>query len=331
MLGPKNYLARAFQGMPVGITVEGANILTRNLIIYGQGAIRCHPFLQKEMAAANELNSKKALGAFDKVFWKHLRYVLSNMVKTVAYGLTHGRLAGDLRGDRLSPVLQRMAWMSSSLAFMSDVAMLVLGGKLKRKERLSARLGDVLSHLYMATAVIHYYDSHQQSVEEDAYVDWSLQYCLYNCQQALVEFCDNFSPKWLGAFLKRWIFPWGPSFSLPSDKLSHQLVDQMMVPSEFRDRLTRHGYFTEDPEDVTGLMEVTFQKLHAIIPIEKKVQEAIRQELLPKGGDWLTQLQKAKDRNIITPQEMRLLQEYEVLRQKAIDVDSFDPNYLVKR
>ncbi len=323
MLGPKNYLGRAFQGNPVSITVEGANILTRNLIIYGQGAIRCHPYIQEEMACAADPKIPGALNRFDRVLWSHVAYTLSNGVKSFWYGLFRARVVWVERSDFVAPYLKRMTWMSAALAFTSDIAMLCLGGELKWRERLSARLGDVLSHLYMGTALVRYYD-HRGDEEDKACLTWGLEHCLFESQKALLAFCDNFPKGWVGRCLKRWLFPLGAACLRPSDALDHCLATQMMQDSLFRDRLTQGCYLGQGEGDALGLIEKTFEFLGLVQPIEAKLTEALKFGLISSDLSWQKRIEKAAELHLITAQEKEALFEYERLRQAAIGVDSFD-------
>ena len=328
ILGPKNYLARAYQGTPVSITVEGANILTRNLIIYGQGAIRCHPYVQAEMAAAAELDEKKGLAAFDSVLWKHVFYTLSNGVRTVFHGLTAARFVCIQEKSLLKPYMKQLSRLSAALAFASDLAMLTLGGQLKRKERLSARLGDVLSHLYLATSVIQYYRWNGYNEADEPSVQWCLQRSLYECQQAFEGFCDNFPTPGLGLFLKKWIFPWGPVFKMPSDKLDHLLAQQMMKPSLFRDRLTRGCYIGEGDKDLLNSMEVALNKLYEVQPLEEKLKQAVDLKLISKEGSLGQKIEEALKAGVIVQSEYESLMEYDQLRRAALAVDDFLPETL---
>jgi alkylation response protein AidB-like acyl-CoA dehydrogenase len=330
MLGPKNYLARAYEGIPISITVEGANILTRNLIIYGQGAIRCHPYVQAEMACTTLPDAALAVKKFDTVLGQHVAYTLSQAVRTLVYGLSQSRLINVQRTDFVKPYIQHCIRMSTALALVSDVAMLVLGGKLKRKERLSARLGDVLSYLYMAASVVHYYDTHQKPEADTPEVHWTLQYCLFQCQQAFIDFCINFPNKFLGKMLRTWIFPFGRPFTMPSDALSHQLAQKMMQSSEFRDRLTQDCYLGQGEDDLIGIMEITFEYCLRIAPIERKIHQAIKAGIISKEAEPITQFQQAREKAIIEESEFAQLIEYEHLRQKAIAVDAFPKEYLTR-
>lgn len=316
-LGPRNYLGLYHFGVPISITVEGANILTRNLIIFGQGVFRCHPYVQAEMAAI----ANSDLKAFDKLLLSHIGYAVSNLVAVKAMNL--GAAPLFVRGK--SPVVhyyRQLTRMSAALALTSDVAMLMLGGALKRKERLSARLGDVLSYLYLATSALKYYNDNQKSADDLLHVHWTVQYCLYNIQKAFNEFFENFPVRWVGCLLRVLIFPWGRPYQLPSDKLSHQLARKMLESSAFRDRLTSGCYIGKTVDDATGRIEDAFKKIIAVAPLEKKLQDAVRNKVVT-GGSFEAQLQNAIVAGVLTQKEVQQIQAAEAARLDVIQVDAF--------
>lgn len=290
MLGPKNYLGRAYQAMPICITVEGANILTRNLMIFGQGAIRCHPFVKAEMEAARHYahDPEGATQAFEQCLTLHAKYFICNMMRSFILSLTRGRVARVHATGRQGYYRRKIAWMSASLALVSDSALMILGGTLKRKERLSARLGDILSQLYIASAVLKWYESGEKSSEEKTAMEWAAQHCLYSAQEALYAFFDNAPSFVLRRILKIWIFPFGRAFSPPSDLLSHRLVKAVMYSTSLRNKLTsicyqgnlendpvaqlEHAYHqkTTDPQVRRGVLEVDAFEPSDLIGVYKK-------------------------------------------------------------
>ena len=243
--GPSNYLGINYIGLPIAITVEGANILTRNLMIFGQGAIRCHPFIRKEIDAL----ANKDVRAFDKLLFRHAGYTISNLARTLWHGLTCGAFitTPDIKGFERS--MKKLTRMSVGLAFVSDLTMMLLGGNLKRKERLSARLGDVLSYLYLASAAAKYYCEHGQLKEEKPYLTWALDYCLENIKMAFYDFFDNFPNRFFGNVMKWLVFPWSCCYKKPTDKNEQQLATHMMEASALRDRLSNGCYI-----DKTGAL-----------------------------------------------------------------------------
>lgn len=291
--GPRNYLGLGYLGIPISITVEGANILTRNLIIFGQGAMRCHPFIQAEIQALTENN----VGQFEQLLMQHLRYSIRNIGTVIAKSFR--------RGDYQTQLTR----MSAALAVTADVTMLILGGALKRKENLSARLGDVLSYLYLATSVLKYCEDNQKTAEDLLYTEWAVQYCLHQIQQAFDEFFTNFPNRFFGGLLRFIVFPFGRVYKAPTDALSKQLVSKMLEPSRFRDRLTQYCYVGKEADDPTGRMEQAFKKLHAVADLEKKLHHR--------------DIDTALTEKIITADEAQLLREAEALRWDAIQVDDF--------
>jgi acyl-CoA dehydrogenase len=301
MLGPKNYIARCYQSMPISITVEGANILTRNLMIFGQGAIRCHPYAKEEMNAAKlyETNPVEALKEFDALLFKHIAYFTSNAVRCFVFSITrgwavklHSNDPTDSR-DITRHYLKKLSWLSSALALTSDLALMILGGNLKRRERLSARLGDILSQLYLASAVVKYFHDSGKPSDDEPVVHWVLQNACYRAQEAFYGFFDNAPSPLLGSLLKVFIFPFGKAFTPPSDKLSHSVVKTILESSAFREGLTDLCYLGKGEDDPVNQMEITFKKLH----------------------------------EIKTAAEAEQLEAYEWLRQCAIAVDAFSPDY----
>ncbi len=329
MLGHSNYLARAYQSIPVSITVEGANILTRSLMIFGQGAIRCHPFAKEEMMAAqlHTTDPEKALKLFDKKFIKHVGYFMSNIVRCFTLSLSRGHLSLVFGDHKIRPYIKKINWLSSALSVSADIAMLTLGGELKRKEYLSARLGDVLSQLYLASAVLKYFADQGRPSTDWPLVEWSLQTCLFQAQEAFYGLFDNFTPSYVGSMLKWFIFPYGKAFSLPKDKLGHHCVKMMLTNSDARSRLTDLCYIGKTKEDPTGLMEITFAKLIEVQPAMSKIALAISSKQINKNLNFEQKLQAGLLKQIITHEELVLLQEFEILREKAIAVDEFPSDY----
>lgn len=330
-LGPRNYLGHGYLGVPVAITVEGANILTRNLIIFGQGAVRCHPYIRQEMAAAALTDEKQALHEFDKLLVGHIGYAVSNAVRCFVNGVTAARLIQTPATGVLKRYCQKLTRMSTALAFTSDLAMLMLGGDLKRKERLSARLGDVLSHLYLASAVIKYFHDHQQPLADIPYVEWALQTQLHHIQVALDEFFINFPNKLLGKVLRFIIFPLGRSFKVPRDKLGHVIARSMMVPSELRDRLSQYCYLNTDSNDPAGRIEHAFNLSIAAEPIEQKLHAAIKAGHIARNLTLTEQITAAVSSSILSNTEAELLTACEQARLDAMQVDEFEFNYFKRK
>jgi len=329
MLGPNNYLGKAYESLPISVTVEGANILTRSLIIFGQGAIRCHPYVQQEIEAIGHPKSKTGIALLDKVLWKHCSYSISNFAKLLFHGLTARIFCTVPKRTKLEDYYGKISYLSIALSFASDISLIILGGKLKRYERLSARLGDVLSHLYLASGVLKYYRDFNSSHEDWPYVVWCLKTCLTKAEEALLRFCRNFPVKILGFLFERLIFPYGRCERAPDDRLEHQLAASMMVPSPFRDRLTQQGYF--DPENKTPLthLDKTLEKLLRAEPVLAKLEDAVKRGLIAKWLDKEVKIQKAFDQGILSNSERDQLLAFERARIEAIRVDEFTQEQLI--
>ena len=227
-LGPRNYLGRNYQVVPVAITVEGANILTRSLIIFGQGAIRCHPFVLKEMNAARNPDRKQGVDEFDAALFGHIGFTISNAVRSFVMALTHARFTHVPEVGDTKRYYQHIVRFSASFAFAVDVAMLTLGGYLKKKENLSARLGDVLSAMYLASMVLKHHENQGRPAEDLPIVEWACRNQLYKAQEQLHDFLRNFPNRFLGGVMRALIFPGGRAYSAPSDRLGRKLADAVL-------------------------------------------------------------------------------------------------------
>lgn len=321
--GPRNPLVLLYMAAPIGVTVEGANILTRNLIIFGQGAIRCHPYILKEINLLNNDENNANLDQLDRLLLSHMGYVISNVVRAFVRGLTGGHLIfSPVRGS-LARYYKQLTRMSGALALLSDICMLILGGTLKRKERISARLGDILSQLYLASAVLKYFNDQGKPTSDLDYVKWSVQTCLADIQLACDDLLNNFPIGWLGKLLHWVIFPWGTSYHRPKDNLSHRIVNPMLEPSDLRDRLTRDCYISNSNEDAIRRIENALAEIQQIDPIWKKFQNGIRDEKIPAYHTVGAQLQIAVAKNILTENEKQALHEFLVLHHEVIQVNEF--------
>jgi len=325
--GERNYLASPFMGTPVSITVEGANILTRNLIIFGQGAVRCHPFVYREMLAASCANEEQGLNEFDSLFFRHIGYGLSNFIRTLSLGLTAGRIVSKPVDGETGHYYQQLTRMSSALALVSDLSMALLGGELKRKERLSARLGDVLSHLYMSSTVLKYFQDSGQKGADLVYVKWTIENNLFLIQRAFIEFFENLKPRWLGRILKRLVFPYGLAYKKPSDEVDHQIVQAMLSTNELRDRLTKY-LFIGDQDQPIGRIEHAFVKVLAASQIAKNLRTAIKEGRLEESDSLDETITKAINAGVITQAEAKDYKVAEELRLDAIQVDDYSKTYI---
>ncbi|MDH5190794.1 MAG: acyl-CoA dehydrogenase [Gammaproteobacteria bacterium] len=322
-MGPHNFLGRVYQAVPISITVEGANILTRSLIIYGQGAIRCHPYVVKEMQAAKDSNVISASIEFDKALFGHIGFFISNLSRSFLLGLTRGRIATSPVNDSLSLYYKQLTHMSAAFAFVSDVAMMVLGGKLKRKERLSARLADIFSQLYIASCLLKHYED-QGALDEDLpLVQWGCDMALNIIQHRLGEIFRNFPISWVGKLMRLVIFPTGKYFKTPGDRLDHDLATLLLSPSLTRDRLTDGIFVSDNPEDAVGRLETALSKVIESDLVEKKINNAVKTGTL-KEGPQESLLKEAVILGIISQQELDVLHDGLVARKNAIKVDAFE-------
>lgn len=324
-LGPSNFLARGYQGAPIAITVEGANILTRSMIIFGQGAIRCHPYVLQEMAAAYS-DQPDALAQFDKALAGHVSFTLSNLVRSIWFGLSDGRGSQAPVRDATRRYYQQLNRYSANLALLADISMAVLGGSLKRKERLSARLGDILSQLYLSSATLKRFDNDGRPVEDLPLVHWGLQDSMQQAEVAIDEFLANFPNRLLGRVLRILILPFGRVRQAPSDKLDSQVAKIVQTPSATRDRLGRNQYLEPSEHNPAGKIELALQVILEAEPLFDKVCQALNQRRPFTGLDEVAKL--GLQNNILTPEQAKLLSEAEAHRLATINVDDFAPQEL---
>lgn len=321
--GPMNYLASHYLGIPVAITVEGANILTRNLMIFGQGATRCHPYVLKEMEAAALSDTNEGAKQFDSLLFKHIRHACRNTFGAFGAALTGSRL---IKAERTGPIkryYQEMTRLSRALAVSADVAMLTLGGDLKRKEMISARLGDVLSYLYLGSAALKKFEDEGRQQQDLNFVHYALQHCLYHAAKALKEAFDNYPVTGVGQILKVVIFPLGNRFNKPSDDLTLDLAKSLMTPGAQRERLTQLCYIGASDDDSVGIMERAFNAMYEIKGLERKLFSAVKEGKVAKKGALKQRLQQALEQGVLTEQEVEQILSADALRQRAIQVDHF--------
>jgi acyl-CoA dehydrogenase len=328
MLGQNNYLGRAYQGAPIAITVEGANILTRNMMIYGQGAMRCHPYVLAELLAANNSDADESLEQFDQAVFGHIGFAASNLFRSVWFSFTGARFTHAPFTDETAGYYRSMQRYSSNMAFLSDVAMAVLGGELKRRERISARLGDILSYLYLTSCVLKRFDDEGRKTDDLPLMHWAMQDSLHKLEVALEELFDNFPSKIIGKVLKLIIMPFGKKYKCPSDQLEHDIAKLLQTPCEARSRLGAGQYLSREPGNLMGDLEQTLENVIAAEPIYNKICEAAKQ-YLP-----FTELDKVADKGlelgVITEKQAVLLRETEKGRLRTINVDDFKHSELVQ-
>jgi acyl-CoA dehydrogenase len=323
MLGPRNYLARGYDLVPVAITVEGANMLTRSLIIFGQGAIRCHPFVLREMNAAREKDKRKALRDFDAALFGHIGFTISNAVRSMVMALTLARFSHVPATGSTQRFYQHINRFSASFAFATDVAMLTLGGYLKKKESLSARLGDVLSCMYLSSMVLKHYENQGRPEDDLPMVEWACRTLLYKAQEQLHSFLRNFPNRFLAGFMRLFIFPRGQTYHAPSDRLGLDIVEQMLHTSMPRDRLTNGVYRTIEPGNPLGMLQEALVLADAAEPLEKRVRvEGVKTGRVT-ALDMPGQIQQSLAAGIITETEAAMLRDYDRRVMELIHVDDF--------
>jgi acyl-CoA dehydrogenase len=320
-LGPRNLLGRIYQASPIGITVEGANILTRSMIIFSQGAIRCHPYIIKEMEAMMNPDPAQSLAEFDQLLRLHGTFVFRNAVRAFLFGITGSFLA---RAPRTSVrrYYQHTTRMAAAFALAADLSLITLGGSLKRRERISARMADILVHLYLISALLKHFHANGSLPEEQPLLRWGCEESLHAIQQNYLELCDNLSSRPAG-WLLRWLaFPLGRTFRKPNDRLSHHLAGMLLERSSIRDRLTSGLFISNDASDPLNRLENALKRVLIAEPAEQKLRDASRNRQLPElSEDEL--LEMGVRRGIITAQEAENIFEATAARKDAIQVDDF--------
>jgi acyl-CoA dehydrogenase len=321
-MGPSNFIGRLYQAVPIGITVEGANILTRSLIVFGQGAIRCHPYLLTEIKAAQSDD----LALLDKTLFSHFGFVFSNLSRSVWFGFTNAFF--ESAGTPMTrKYYRRLARLSASFALLTDYALLTLGGTLKRRERLSGRFADILSSLYLCSAVLKHFEDQGEPHADLPLLDYSCQSLIHDAQQAMLAVFYNLPLPILGKALRLFMFPFGKPYSPPSDKLMHSVAQLAIKSSPTRDRLCNGIYVTDDPADQTGRIEHAFKLAQAAKNVE------IRMKRLVKDGRLTTttangRIDEALEKSLISKEDADLLREARQAMLSAISVDAFTPEAL---
>lgn len=328
-LGPLNYIGRGYESTPIGITVEGANILTRNMIIFGQGAIRCHPYVLAEMEAARLTDPNASLISFDRVLMKHIAFAISNIVRSFVLGVTGGLFVIAPKG-KTKRYFQYATRFSSAFALFADMAMATLGGKLKRKESLSARLGDILSYLYLVSATLKRYHDQGQPESDLPVVRFACDYCFYKIQECFDELLNNFPNKPLAFVLRLIIFPLGQHFAKPKDKFSHKIAALLMTLSDTRQRLSEGVFTSNVAGNVLADVQDALVKTIAAESVEKAIKAAKSDDLIA-GHTQVEQAQSALDKKIITVEAFDKFMQAVEARKKVIAVDDFSNQELVRQ
>jgi acyl-CoA dehydrogenase len=327
-LGPNNYLGRGYQSVPIAITVEGANILTRTLMIFGQGAIRCHPFVLKEMNAAREKDKEKGVHDFDQALFGHIGFTISNAVRSLVMALTLARFSDTPDIAPTKRYFQHINRFSASFAFAADVSMLSLGGYLKKKETLSGRLADVLSNMYLASCVLKHYENQGRPEADLPMVEWACRHLLYQAQEQLHGFLRNFPNRFIARVMRMVMFPRGRTYFSPGDKLGAQVANNIMAMSETRDRLGKGIYTTLEPGNALGLLQEALSLADAAEPLERRIRvEGVKTGRI-HALDLPGQIEEAHALGLLNPQEAELMRIYDRKVMHLINVDDFDPREL---
>lgn len=322
VVGPRNYLANYYFGLPISITVEGANIMSRNLLIFGQGSMACHPFVRDEFYAIASENKDE----FRKLLWQHIHYFMQNFAKTICSAWTGGLFVCTPKNE-LKWEYKRVARLSHAFAWLSDLSLIYMGGDLKRKERLSARLADGMSYLYMAMAALRSYQLSHDNKDEKVHAQWAVAYCLYHAQKAMIDFCRNFPSKPLGLLVRLIAFPFGQTMKYPSDKLDHQLSKLMMSNNAYRERMSGYVYLSGDAKQPVDKMEHALQLIIKHPDIYHKISDLKRY----KFGELKQPLAQKVAKGEITQEEMDTIIAIEKARWDAIQVDEFNFDSMKKK
>ncbi|MBP6115823.1 MAG: acyl-CoA dehydrogenase [Neisseriaceae bacterium] len=319
VLGPRNYLGNAYQAVPIAITVEGANILTRSLMIFGQGAIRSHPFVLKEIQST-ETND---LGQFDDAFSGHIHFVVTNFVRSLWLSLTGGRLVKAPRSGVTAKYYRQVNRLSANFALMADMSMFSMGGSLKFREKLSARLGDILSNLYIATAVLKRYESEGALTEDLPLVQYSVEQALFEAQAAMDGVLKNLPSRPVAWLLRLFVLPLGLRLKEPTDVIGTKVARSMMENGEVLQRLTKGMFVPKDEQDPVGVLAYAHRAVIDAEPFEKKLRKLVR------AGDFAalspaTQLAEALEKGVLTAEEHAIVVRARQLKRDVIMVDDFD-------
>jgi acyl-CoA dehydrogenase len=321
-MGPKNYLGNVHDGMPTSITVEGANILTRNLIIFGQGALRCHPYLRDEIANADTTDPLK-MKKFEQLFLRHIGLSLRNFARSFWYGLTLGLGARVPKTKKLNWHFRQLTRLSAVFAFSSDLTLAIFGKKLKIRESISARLGDVMSHLYLSSAVLkHFYDEGEPD-DQLIYVDWTSRYCFYQIYRVLQLVFENYPSPWFGRLILWFCFPFSKGYRYPQDSLSFQLADSMRQNLTLREVLTPICYIGKTERDPLAIIERAFLAQIEAEPILSKLRKTQLKKEAIEGLSIAEMAKNAYNEGVISVAEQNQLIALDELLRDAVAVDEF--------
>ncbi len=322
VVGPRNYLTNMYQAIPISITVEGANIMSRNLLIFGQGSMACHPFIRDEFYAISSENKE----AFRTLIWSHIQYFMQNLAKTICSAWTGG-LFISVPDNPMKREYKRLARLSHAFAWLADLSLIYLGGELKRKERLSARLADGMSYLYMAMASLRAAQMNGDHPDEQVHAKWAVNYCFYHAQKSMIALCQNFPSRPLGFLMRLIAFPFGQTMRYPSDKLDQKLARLMTNNNHYRDRMKDYVYLSGDPKQPVDRMEHALQLIIETDGLSQKVADLKRY----KSSQLKEKLQEKVSSGAITQQEMDNLLAVDEARWDAVLVDEFTFDSMKKK
>lgn len=336
-MGPRNIMGRIYQAVPISITVEGANILTRSMIIFGQGAVRCHPYIFKEISSVHNKNKVKGLIYFDKALTAHIMHVIKSFSRTFFTAVTDGRLSKTPSKreheyqQSTKRYFQKLSRMSIAFALLSDFCMLTLGGKLKQMENLSGRLADILSYLYLSSAVLKQYHNDQAYTDDKMLMQWSCETLFYDIQQAFSGVIANLPNRIIAKILNILIFPFGKPYHKPSDKLSNKIAQSILSPSSQRDRLTYGIYKNEAIDNPVGRLDDALNKVIAATDAEKKLHQIMKIKLIKSYNsaekrpmNFLETINQALQQELISFHEFKFIYEAYLARNEVIKVDDFN-------
>jgi acyl-CoA dehydrogenase len=325
--GPSNYLQSAYQISPVSITVEGANILTRSLIVFAQGALRSHPYLYTEIEAAQNPDREAGFLAFEKAFEQHVAFAASNIFGAPFHNLTLGVFIDAAPKAPEPRYYRQLTRASTNFALIADLSVALLGGGLKTKQRTTGRLADALSELYFISCLLKRYEDDGRLPAERPVFDYAVQTAFHGFYAALQEAIGNFPIRGARPLLKLCVFPLGNHFRKPKDTLAKAVVQAVLEPGEVRDRLTRYAFVSHDEHDPTGLLELTMKKVVESAEADRKLERTIKSGIVKRylGNDWL---KEALDKGVLTQDEADLLRYTERLVARVIAVDDFDPEQI---
>ncbi|MDB5455208.1 MAG: fadE [Caulobacter sp.] len=309
--GPRNYMGSQYRAIPVGITVEGANILTRSLMVFGQGAIRAHPYLLQEILALGDADQARGLAQFDEVFWKHVAHALRTGLRAFARGWTGGLTSPTPDAGRATRFYRQMGRYSAAFALTSDLALLTLGGELKRKEMLSGRLGDILSELYFLSGALKRWEDEGRQDDDFPLLQWCMDSGFAAIEQSFDAVFANLPNRLAGWLLRLVILPLGPRRRGPSDAVTHACAELLLHPSPTRDRLIENVYVGGKDEAVGQLIDA-FERVVATQPIHDRLREH-------KIRDWKLGVAKG----LVSAEEITALEAADKAVAAVIEVDDF--------